>query len=112
MSSDRRAELKRAFKEAVPRKGVFTIRCAATGQTWVDTSVNVDSVKNRIWFSLRMGSHPNKVLQRTWNESGPEAMRFEVVEVFAEDVTSYELERLLKERKQHWLNELQAEPYQ
>ncbi len=112
MNSDRRAELKRAYKEAVPRRGVFAIRCSATGQVWVDASTDVDSLGNRIWFTLRMGSHPNRALQQAWNESGPEAMQYEVVEVFAQDVKAHELERLLKDRKQHWLQELHAEGYQ
>ncbi|MGA7304595.1 MAG: GIY-YIG nuclease family protein [Rhodothermales bacterium] len=109
MDSKRKAELRQAYKEAVPRSGVLKIHSAATGQTWIDTAANVDAIKNRIWFTLRMGNHPNKSLQQAWNESGPDAMLYEVIEVFKEDVSGYELERLMKERKQHWMDALQAE---
>ena len=111
MDNHRKAELKRAYKETVKRKGVFRVHSTATGESWVDTSPDLDSIKNRIWFTLRMGTHPNKKLQQTWNESGAEAMELTVVETFEEDVTGYDLERLMKERKEHWLEELQAEPY-
>lgn len=112
MDSRRRAVLKRAYKEAVPRKGIFKIRAMVTGQTWVDASTTIDTIQNRIWFTLRLGNHPNRKLQQAWNETGPDAMQFDVVEIFPEEVSGYALERLMKERKQHWLEALEAEPYQ
>ena len=111
MNANRKDDLKRAYKEAEVRKGVFKIQSTVTGQTWVDSSATVDTVKNRIWFTLRMGTHPHKKLQQAWNASGPEAMEFAVVEVFPEDTSGYALERLMKDRKQHWLAKLDAEPY-
>lgn len=112
MDSNRKAELKRAYKETVPRKGVFKVHCSATGQTWIDASPNVDRIKNRIWFTLDMGNHPSRGLQEAWNAAGAAAMQFEIVEVFPPDASGYALERLMKERKQHWLEALEAEPYQ
>lgn len=112
MDSKRKADLKRAYKQTVHPKGVFKVSCHATGQTWVDTSTNLESIKNRIWFNLRLGNHANKKLQQAWNESGPEAMEYAIVEVFAEEVSAYALERLMKERKQYWLAALQAESCQ
>lgn len=109
MDAKRKTELKQAYKSATPRAGVFKIHSSATGQAWVGTAANVDAIKNRIWFTLRMGNHPNKGLQQAWNESGADAMFFEVTETFKEDVTGYELERSMKERKEYWLDELQAE---
>jgi hypothetical protein len=112
VDSHRKAELKRAYKQTPQRKGVFKVRCSTSGETWVDTSTNLDSIKNRIWFSLRMGNHHNKKLQQAWNKSGEEAMHYVIVEVFEADVSGYALERLLKERKAYWLEALQAESCQ
>ncbi len=111
MNSERKTELKRAYKATEPRKGVFAVRSLTSGRTWVDAATNIDTIQNRIWFTLRMGTHPNGELQRTWNQSDPDAMAFDVVEVFDEDVKGYELEALMKERKQHWMQELGAEAY-
>jgi hypothetical protein len=108
MDAQRKAEIKRTYKEQTPRKGVFRVDCSATGQTWVDASPTLDSIQNRVWFSLRMGSHHNRALQAAWNEAGPDAMHFEIVEVFPEDASGYTLERLMKERKAHWMDVLQA----
>ncbi len=111
MDASRKAEIKRAYKETASRRGIFKVHCAATGQTWVDASPNVDTMKNRVWFTLGMGTHPNRDLQRAWDEGGEAAMAYAVVEVFAADVTGYDLQRMMRERKQHWLEVLQAEPY-
>ena len=108
MDAQRKAQLKRDYKQQTPRRGVFRVHCDATGQDWVDASTNLDSIKNRVWFDLRMGSHHNRALQQAWNEAGPDAMRFEIVEVFPEDASGYTLERLMKERKEHWMTELHA----
>ena len=112
MDAHKKAELKRAYKQTLPPKGIYKVHTSVTGQTWVDASTNLDSIKNRIWFSLRLGNHHNKKLQQAWNESGEEAMHYAVVEIFEEEVSGYALERLLKERKQYWLAELQAESCQ
>jgi hypothetical protein len=112
MDTRKKAEIKKAYKETPSRRGVFTIRCSATGQTWVDSARNVDTIKNRVWFTLGMGSSPNRQLQQAWNESGADTIEYEIVEVFPDDISDFALEDLLKERKQHWLKELAAEPYQ
>ena len=111
MDPKRKAELKRAYKEPPLRKGIFKVQDGKTGQTWVGASTHVDSFKNRIWFTLELGNHPNKEIQRAWNESGPEALSYAIVEVFKDDVTGYELERLMKERERHWIEKLGAEPF-
>jgi len=110
MNPSRKAELKRAYKETPLRKGIFKVVCTATGRTWVDASTSLDSIQNRIWFTLRMGSHRNRALQKDWNEAGPEAMSFEIVEVFPDEATGFGLENLTKERRRFWLEELKAEP--
>ena len=102
-------KLKRAYKQKVHPKGICKIYSSVTGRVWVDTSTNLDSIKNRHWFSLRMGNHRNKKLQQAWNGSGEQAMHYAVVEVFEEDISGYALECLQKERKKYWLAELRAE---
>jgi hypothetical protein len=110
MNPSRKAELKRTYKETPIRKGIFKIVCESTGQTWVDASTSLDSIQNRIWFTLRMGSHRNRDLQGAWNAAGADAMRFEIVEVFPEDVSGFGLENLTKDRKKHWMEALDATP--
>ncbi len=108
MDANRKAELKRAYKQTVRPRGIYKIYSSVTGQVWVDASTNLDTIKNRHWFSLRMGNHRNEKLQQAWNESGEQAMHYAIVEVFEEDISGYALESLQKERKEYWLAELQA----
>ena len=110
MDAQQKALLKREYKEQTPRKGVFRVHCTTTGQSWIDASPTIDTIENRVWFDLRMGSHRNRELQRAWSEAGPEAMRFEIVEVFPEAASGYTLDRMMKERKAHWLEEFDASP--
>jgi hypothetical protein len=110
MTPQQKALLKREYKEQIRPRGVFRVHSTATGQNWVDASPTLDTIQNRIWFDLRMGSHRNQALQRAWDESGPEAMQFEIVEVFPDDASGYTLDRLMTERKAHWMAEFDAAP--
>jgi hypothetical protein len=111
MNNERKAEIKRAYKETAPRQGIFSITCAATGETWIDASGSIDTIRNRIWFTLGLGSHPNARLQQIWNQEGPDAVEFAIVEVFDADVSGFALDDLKKERRAHWLKQLGAKPY-
>ncbi|HEX5379377.1 MAG TPA: GIY-YIG nuclease family protein [Phenylobacterium sp.] len=109
MEKQRRREITNAFKERKVRAGVFSVRCAATGETWVGTSRNLDSQQNSIWFGLRMGSHRNKAMQAAWKAHGEEAFEFAPVEVIElEDVSAYILNQRLAERLAHWREALKA----
>ena len=107
-----RAEIKREYKQAAHPRGVFAITCTVTSRVWVDTAPNLDTIQNRIWFTLRLGSHHNAALQREWNEAGPDAFRFEAVEIFDGDVAGYALDTLTKDRKAHWMDALGADSCQ
>lgn len=103
MKGDRKKELIRAYKEKKSSPGIYALRCATTGEVWVAPSRNLDAQQNGIWFTLRMGMHPNKALQAVWNAQGEASFAYEIVErVEDEDLTGYLLDSILKERLQHW----------
>jgi hypothetical protein len=66
---DRKAAIA-AFKKRKTAAGVFAVRCAASGQTWVGQTLNLDTVQNRIWFSLRVGGNANPDLKSAWVAHG------------------------------------------
>jgi hypothetical protein len=76
---DRKASL-RAYKETPRPAGVFRIRHNALCKSLVGTSVNLPAILNRHRFQLTNGSHPDLPLQRDWNECGPAAFAFEVLD--------------------------------
>lgn len=100
----------REFKERKVPRGIFTVRCAATGEIWADLSPNLDAARNSLWFSLRLGNHRNQALQAAWNTHGAGAFEFEVREKLADDISEFEWRDALKERKRKWLEELHAKP--
>ena len=98
-----------AYKERKVAAGIYAVRCAPSGACWVGRAPNLEKVQNRIWFSLRHGSHTHRVLQAAWHEHGPDAFTFEIVETLDDESAVYLRERILKERLVHWAAELKAE---
>lgn len=107
MRNDRKKDLIKAYKEKKASPGIYALRCGA--DVWVAASRNLDAQKNGIWFTLGMGTHPNKAMQAVWNAQGEAAFAYEIVErVEDKDLTPYLLDALLKERLQHWREALGA----
>jgi hypothetical protein len=97
-----------AYKKRANAVGIFAVRCAPSGQTWVGQALNLDTIQNRIWFSLRNGGHSNRDLQSAWAAHGAEALTFEPLEQLKDEELSYVRDTLLKERAIHWRTVLDA----
>ena len=107
MTEDRKAAIA-AYKERKVIGGVYAVRCTATGEVWVGQWPNLATIQNRIWFTLRQGSHPNPDLQTSWRQNGVEQFRFDILEEFDEEASVYVRDALLKERAAHWRSSLGA----
>jgi hypothetical protein len=104
-----RSDIKREFKERKPpAKGVFALRCAATGEIWVAASANLKATETGQFFMLRNGSHINRKIQAAWNAYGPESFVFEVLETFDEKAAELTLRDLARQRPKFWVKELGA----
>ena len=109
IDKSRRKEIARAWSERKRSQGVFAVRCAASGEVWVDASRNLDSQKNSIWFSLRLGSHRNKAAQAAWTAHGEDSFAYEILEEITDDtLTPMGVSDLLKTRERHWRTQLGA----
>lgn len=89
----------RDYKMRKVSRGVFAVRCTVTSHLWVDSSPNLDGVKNSTWFQLNAGNHCDKTLQNEWNTHGDNAFQFEILEALDEDVIPLAVNDLLKEKK-------------
>ena len=99
----------RDYKDRKVSQGIFAVRCAATGETWVGKSRNLDQQQNRIWFGLRAGGYINPAVQAAWKANGEGAFTFEVLETIEDaDLSDYSRANLLKERDAHWRAQLGA----
>ena len=108
MTSERKAAIA-AYRERKTVAGIFVIRSQASAAQWVGQSPNLEKIQNRIWFTLRQGSHTCRSLQAAWTAHGPENLSFEACERLDEEETPYIRDALLKERLKHWRAQLGAE---
>lgn len=79
IAMDRKA-LIREYKESRRPIGVFGVRNTVNGKSLVGASTDLPGMLNRQRFQLEAGIHPNRELQKDWNEFGPDAFAFEVLD--------------------------------
>jgi hypothetical protein len=108
MDAVRRKQAIAAYKKREPAVGIFAVRCLVSGEIWTGQTLNLESIRNRIWFVLRLGGHPNGDLQRAWSAHGEDSFTFEELERLSNDDPPYIRDAILKERDQHWRQRLRA----
>lgn len=103
-----RKEIHRQYKERVKPSGVFQIKNMANGKVLLGSSLNLEGPLNKHRFMLKIGSHPNKELQKDWNELGPDQFSFEIVETIpVKDDPNFNLKDELTLLEEIWLEKLQ-----
>jgi len=103
---DRKA-LIREYKEGRRPMGVFRVRNTANGKSFVGTSKDLPSMLNRQQAQLRFGGHPNRELQKDWDEYGAEAFEFEVLDTLATpERADYDPTADLRALGELWLDKL------
>jgi hypothetical protein len=99
-----------AHKERKVESGIYAVRCTVSGQVWVGRAPDLATIRNRIWFALRLGRNTQRSLQDAWNAHGAESFAFEVIERLEGDDTGYLRERRLRAMLARWADELGAIP--
>lgn len=102
-----RRELIRQYKETPRPVGVYRVRNTRNDRAFVASSVDLPAALNRERFQLRMRGHPNTALQRDWDEHGPEAFVFEVLDTLSrKDEADYDPGEDLRSLEELWLERL------
>lgn len=103
---DRKA-LIREYKENRRPIGVFWVRNTVNGKSLVGVSSDLPGMLNRQRFQLDAGLHPNRELQKDWNELGPDAFAFEVLDTLpAPERPDYDSSDDLRALEALWLDKL------
>jgi group I intron endonuclease len=103
-----RAEMRRAYKETPRQAGIFQIKNTKTGKVLLGSSTNLLGPLNKHRFILSISRHDNAALQNDWNQYGPDAFSFEILEIVKpSDDPSFCLEDELTLLEQIWLEKLQ-----
>jgi hypothetical protein len=99
--------LTREYKETPRPMGVYQVRNTVNGKVLIGTSVDLPSILNRQRGELRLGGHRNRALQQEWNEHGPEAFEFEILDTLPpSDKPGYKPAEDLKALEALWLEKL------
>jgi hypothetical protein len=98
-----------AFRERKSVAGIFSLRCATSGEVWVGRTPNLGAIWNRLTFSLRQGANANPKLQAAWRAHGAESFVFAEVERLEDEALGFVRDSLLKDRLAHWRAALGAE---
>lgn len=67
---DRKKELKLMYKQMKPDMGIFIIRSKTNNKCYIGATQDLRGTINSTKFKLSAGGHPNKELQKEWNEQG------------------------------------------
>jgi hypothetical protein len=95
-----------AYKERKAIVGIYAVRCLASGKIWIGQSTNLDTIQNRLWFTLRLGNHPCRDLQQAWNHGTSDDFVFEELERMEDEKLAYVRQARLKERVAYWCSSL------
>jgi hypothetical protein len=105
---DRRARV-REYKEMAQPAGIYRVRNTITGKSLIGTSLNLPGILNRQRFQLGNGSHPDGELQADWQQLGPDAFEFSVLDQLKpRDEPGYDPTDDLNVLKAMWVEKLAA----
>ena len=99
-------QARKEFKARKTPKGIYAVRCTVSGEVWVSSAGDLNTVRNGVFFMLRNAMHHNKPMQEAWNKYGDAGFEFEVLETFDEDMPPLLLRDALRDRQKHWIQEL------
>ncbi|RIK31892.1 MAG: LuxR family transcriptional regulator [Anaerolineae bacterium] len=103
-----RKEIHREYAERVKPAGVYQVKNLTSGKVLLGSSLNLEGPLNRHKFMLKIGSHPNKALQKDWDELGPEQFSFDILEeVQRKTDPSFNLKDELELLEMIWLEKVQ-----
>ena len=66
---DRKAAIA-AYKERKVAAGIYAVRCAATGEVWVEQSRHVETQRNGLWFAASQDVSPKDNVSVGWAHAG------------------------------------------
>lgn len=100
-------EIINEYKRIKSRIGVFQIRNKMNNKVFIESSVDLVAIWNRLRFQLNMGSHPNMALQKDWNELGEENFAYEILsEIQQEDGMQMDYRKEAKKLELMFIEEL------
>lgn len=108
---DRKKEVKQLYKQMKPEMGVFIIRALDDGRCYLQATPNLKGAINSTRFKLDAGKHPNRELQKAWQERGAANFVFTVLDKleYDQDETKTDYREELEILQMVWAEKLAQE---
>ena len=107
-SEDKRARLKREYKESRPSLGIFQIRNKVNGKVYLGSSNNLEAERKSRQFQIKVGKIVfNRELQNDLVQFGADQFEFSVLDTLREEGNGENPQRALQKLKLQWLAKLQ-----
>ena len=105
---EKRAEIKRQYKETPKQAGIFQIVNTTNGKILLCSSKNLEGKLNKHRFQLSIQRHFNQQLQEDWDRLGADVFRFEISEVVkVKDDPGFNLDDELSLLEEIWIEKTQ-----
>ena len=108
MERDQRRAAIASYRKRESVAAIFAVRSSVSGECWVGHTPDIDSIRNRIWFSLRSGGHINRALQAAWNRDGEAAFELEPLAFIDRETLGFIADKVLRDRAREWAAKLAA----
>jgi hypothetical protein len=109
MEREQRKAAVAAYRERKAVAGIYAVVCRPSEQRWIGRALDLSTVQNRLWFTLRQGGYPHPALQAAWNRHGHDAFSLDVIERLEDETMAYSRDAILRDRLAHWCSTFGAE---
>lgn len=80
LDKQKKKELADAYVQTFRPMGIYQIRNMENGKVYVDASMDLDGMRNRFEFSLKMNNAPFLFMKEDWARYGGDRFAFEVLD--------------------------------
>ena len=106
MTNRSKKELKEEYKRRVVTIGVFQIRNTTNDKILLGSCEDLSGIMNRHRFQLQNDIHPNRGLQKDWQQLGPDKFAFEILEELNPPDSQFDAKKELELMEDMWLARL------
>ena len=108
ISKDKKKELQAQYKLMKPDMGIFAVINKNNDKYYLETTPDLKGRINSTKFKLNAGGHPNKELQKDWQEFGANVFEIKILEQieYEEDESKTDYSEDLELLKMIWREKL------
>lgn len=112
MKNALKQQLREKAKNHTITMGVLSIKNNRNGKQYIQSSLNLEALVNRIKFELNSRLFNNTALQKDWTESGSESFTFEFVTIVPNEENPYiNYRKEIQKAEKTYISEVNTELY-